>query len=232
VLSGAAPLGSSDIEQFFKIAPNSEYIQVYGLTEASPLTHMMQKGCKKYSSIGVPLNNSEAKICDVNDPEFRGLGPNESGELLIRGPQIMLGYNNNEKATRETITPDGWLRTGDIGHYDEDGDFYITDRLKELIKVKGFQVAPAELEEILRSHSEITDAAVIGIPNKTTGELPRAYVVVAKDSKLNEKSVQDFVSQKVSDYKKLAGGVEFVDAIPKNATGKILRRELKKLCVN
>lgn len=188
---------------------------------------MLAKSSSNYASIGDPIHDTECKVVDINDPEFRGLGPNETGEVLIRGPQIMLGYHNNETATKDTVTSDGWLRTGDIGYHDEDGNFYITDRLKELIKVKGFQVAPAELEELLRMHPEIADAAVIGVPNAATGELPRAFVVAKKGSKLNERIVQDYVAQQVSDYKKLAGGVEFVDAIPKNTTGKILRRELK-----
>jgi len=228
VLCGAAPLGSGDMDKFLKIAPKTQYIQAYGLTEASPVTHAMSKTSRNYSSVGNPIYDTESKIVEVEDPEFRGIGPNKTGELLIRGPQIMLGYLNNDKATKETLTADGWLRTGDIGYHDENGDFYITDRLKELIKVKGFQVAPAELEEILRMHPEITDAAVIGIPNPATGELPRAFVVAKKNSAVNEKNVQDFVAQKVSEFKRLAGGVEFVDSIPKNATGKILRRELKK----
>ncbi|XP_070492543.1 uncharacterized protein [Chironomus tepperi] len=228
VLCGAAPLGPGDMEKFQKIAPQTKYIQAYGLTEASPVTHAMSKTSTNYASVGNPINDTDAKIVEVGDPEFRGIGPNKTGEVLVRGPQIMHGYLNNEKATKETLTPDGWLRTGDIGHHDENGEFYITDRLKELIKVKGFQVAPAELEEILRMHPEITDAAVIGIPNPATGELPRAFVVAKKNSSVNEKNVQDFVAQKVSEFKRLAGGVEFVDSIPKNATGKILRRELRQ----
>lgn len=211
-----------------KIAPQAKFIQCYGLTETSPITHFMLKDSKNYGSVGKPIYDTESKVVEIDDLNYRGLGPNKSGEIFVRGPQVMIGYHNNPKATKETITSDGWLKTGDIGYYDESGDFYITDRLKELIKVKGFQVAPAELEEILRSHPEITDAAVIGIPNTATGELPRAYIVTRKDSKLNERNVQEFVSEKVSEYKRLTGGVEFVESIPKNATGKILRRELKK----
>lgn len=138
----------------------------------------------------------------------------------------MKGYHENDKATAETITSDGWLRTGDIGHYDENNEFYITDRLKELIKVKGFQVPPAELEEILRDHPGILDAAVIGVSSLESGEVPRAYVV-SKDSSLTEDEVKRFVAKKVAKYKRLEGGVEFIEAVPKNATGKILRRELK-----
>ncbi|KAG5668375.1 hypothetical protein PVAND_016316 [Polypedilum vanderplanki] len=221
VLSGAAPLGGSDIEKFLKIAPQANFIQAYGLTEASPATHACYKKSKSIASVGSPINDVESKIVKVDDPEFKGLGPNESGEVLVRGPNVMIGYHNNEKATRETLTPDGWLRTGDIGYYDENQEFFITDRLKELIKVKGYQVAPAEIEEILRMHDEITDAAVIGIPNAATGELPRAYIVTTPNSKINEKIVKDYVAQKVAEYKRLEGGVEIVDSIPKNATESI-----------
>ena len=119
------------------------------------------------------------------------------------------------------------MRTGDIGYWTESKEFFISDRLKELIKVKGFQVAPAELEEILRTHPDILDSAVIGIPNSAAGELPRAYVVT-KNENLTEKNVKDYVAGKVADYKKLEGGVEFIREIPKNASGKIQRRELKK----
>ena len=227
VMCGAAPIGQSDAEKFNLKAPNAQFFQGYGLTEASPVVLMSALGSKNYASVGSPPPDSEAKIVLVDDPEMRGVGPNISGELLVRGPQIMKGYHNNEKATLETITPDGWLRTGDIGHYDENQDFYITDRLKELIKVKGFQVPPAELEEILRSHPDVADAAVIGIPDKKSGERPRAYVV-SKNPKVSEKDIKDYVAKKVAKYKRLEGGVEFVTSIPKNATGKILRRELKQ----
>lgn len=165
---------------------------------------------------------------EVSDPTFKGVGPNISGELLVRGPHVMKGYHNNPKATKETLTDDGWLRTGDIGHYDEDHYFYITDRLKELIKVKGFQVAPAELEGILRSHPKIADAAVIGIPDKVSGELPRAYLVKHSNQEVTEAEIKDFVAKHVAVYKKLEGGVEFIDTIPKNSTGKIMRRALKE----
>lgn len=227
VISGAAPIGQSDAERFIKKAPNVKFLQGYGLTEASPVVLMSQFDSDNYASVGHPPPDTEAKIVRINDDGFQGVGPNESGELFVRGPQIMLGYHNNEKATKETLTSDGWLRTGDIGYYDQNQSFYITDRLKELIKVKGFQVPPAELEEVLRSHPAIADAAVIGIPDRCSGELPRAYVVV-KDSKVKEKDIQNFVAEKVAEYKRLDGGVEFVQQIPKNATGKILRKELKE----
>lgn len=226
VVSGAAPIGPHDAERFQLKAPNAQFLQGYGLTEASPVALMSILGSRNYASVGYPTPDSEAKIVLVGDPECRGVGANISGELWVRGPQIMKGYHNNTVATEETITHDGWLKTGDIGHYDENFEFYITDRLKELIKVKGFQVPPAELEEILRDHPDIADAAVIGIPHPTAGESPRAYVV-SKNGALTEKEVKEFVAKKVAEYKRLEGGVEFIEAIPKNATGKILRRELK-----
>jgi 4-coumarate--CoA ligase len=227
VMSGAAPIGANDAERFQQIAPDSKFFQGYGLTETSPLISMSAVGSKNYASVGHPSPDTECKIVDINDSDFNGLGPNESGELWVRGPQVMAGYHKNEKATKETITPDGWLRTGDIAHYDENGELYITDRLKELIKVNAFQVPPAELEEILRDHPAVAEAAVIGIPHPQSGEVPRAYVVKKKNSETTEKEIEKFVEEKVAKYKRLEGGVEFIDAIPKNATGKILRRELK-----
>lgn len=143
----------------------------------------------------------------------------------------MLGYLNNPEATAEILIKDGWLRTGDIGYYDEQGYFYITDRLKELIKVKGYQVPPAELEELLRSHPNVADAAVIGVPHATNGEAPRAFIVAKEGAELTEKELQNYVAEKVTSYKRLEGGVQFVPNIPKNATGKILRKDIKaKYC--
>lgn len=229
VMSGAAPMGAPDAERFNLKAPNAQFFQGYGLTESAPVVLLNYIGNKNYASVGRPGANTEAKIVLLDDPNMYGVGPNVTGELWVRGPQIMKGYHNNDKATKETVTPDGWLRTGDIGYYDENHEFYITDRLKELIKVKGFQVAPAELEEILRDHPKIADAAVIGIPDERSGELPRAFVVAKVTDEITEKEIQDYVAKKVAVYKKLDGGVEFVTSIPKNATGKILRRELKRI---
>lgn len=226
VLSGAAPVGEHDVERFNQKAPQAQFFQGYGLTESSPCVLMSMTGTKNYASVGFPTPDTEVKIVLVDDEECKGVGPNISGELWVRGPQVMKGYHNNEKATLETLTPDGWLKTGDIGYYNEKFEFFITDRLKELIKVKGFQVPPAELEEILRDHPDIVDSAVIGVPHPKSGECPRAYVV-SKNPSLTESEVKDFVAKKVAQYKRLDGGVEFIAAIPKNATGKILRRELK-----
>lgn len=226
-MTGAAGISLSEVEKFNAKIPNQAFLQGYGLTEASPVGLSMIVGEKNYTSIGHPLPDTEAKFVKVDDPEMLGVGPRTSGEMWIRGPQVMKGYHNNEKATKETITPDGWLKTGDIAYYDENGSVYITDRLKELIKVKGFQVPPAELEEVLRGHHDIFDAAVVGVSDTRSGEVPRAFVI-SKNPKLSEQEVKDFVAGKVAKYKWLEGGVEFITAIPRNAAGKVLRRELKQ----
>lgn len=202
-----------------------QFLQGYGLTEC-PTAMQNIPGSPRVSSIGFPPSLTQVKIVDVNDPQHKGLPPNEQGEIFVRGPQNMLGYLNNKDATEDTII-DGWIRTGDYGYYDEEGYFYITDRLKELIKVKGFQVAPAELEEILRSHPSVADAAVVGLKHATQGEVPRAFIVVKDGSEVTADELLIFVADKVAPYKELQGGVQFLKSIPKNATGKILRGALK-----
>lgn len=211
-------------------APQINFLQGYGLTETSPAVLMDYPGSVKYGSVGVPTSITQAKIVALDDPELKGLPENEQGELLLRGPQVMLGYLNNKEATEEMII-DGWLRTGDLAYYDNEGSFYITDRLKELIKVKGFQVPPAELEEILRSHPSVADAAVVGAEHEAHGEVPRAFIVKRAGVEVSEKELKAFVAGKTAAYKHLHGGVQFLDVIPKNPSGKILRRELKlKYC--
>lgn len=182
-----------------------------------------------YQTVGFPFTNGEVKIAHVDDPNFKGVAPNETGEILFRGPNVMRGYFNNIKATKETLTEDGWLRTGDIGYCDENGFLYVVERLKELIKVNAFQVAPAELESILRDHPDLLEAAVVGIPNVKCGEAPKAFVVRKSSSKITESEIQNYIAKQVSKHKHLTGGVQFVDSIPKSAAGKILRREIKRL---
>jgi len=151
------------------------------------------------------------------------VAPGQTGELLIRGPQVMAGYLDNPEATAATVT-DGWLHTGDLVRVGEDGVFWIVDRLKELIKYKGYQVAPAELESVLLTHPDVRDAAVVGVPHAEGGEAPKAFVVAGKP--LDAGEVMDFVAARVAPYKKIRE-VEFVGEIPKSPTGKILRRLLK-----
>ena len=146
--------------------------------------------------------------------------------------EVMKGYLNNEKATSETIREGNWLHSGDIAYYDESLRFYIVDRLKELIKVKGFQVAPAELEDLIRSHADVKDVAVIGIPDNVKGEVPLAFIVTTEENVNSEtikESVHKFVNEHVAEYKQLVGGIRIVENIPKSASGKILRKDLKAL---
>lgn len=223
IICGAAPMGEGLTEEASKRL-NSHVIQAYGLTESSPII-LMDEAPPKIGTIGQLVSNTQAKMVDVETGAC--LGPGETGELLIRGPQVMKGYLNNQEATDNTIR-DGWLHTGDIGHYDEEGYFTITERLKELIKYKGFQVAPAELEALLLTNPGIQDVAVIGVEaGEDVGEVPRAFVVTKPDVQLTEDDVTKFVEDNVTNYKRLRGGVKFMDAIPKTASGKILRRELK-----
>lgn len=222
VFSGAAPLGAELAEE----AANrigTEIVQGYGMSELSPVSHATPAGEYRPGTSGVTVPNTECRIVDA-DGEDQDVGGR--GELWIRGPQVMKGYLNNDEATRATIDKEGWLHTGDVAELDEAGHFSIVDRVKELIKYKGFQVPPAELEALLVSHPAIADAAVIGIPDDEAGELPKAFVVVAPGQELSEDDVKAFVADKVATYKHLRI-VEFIDEIPKSASGKILRRFLR-----
>lgn len=212
-------------------APGVRIFQAYGLTETSPLCTIMPLGHDNFGTVGWPVSNVEAKLVDLADDNATGLDANKTGELWFRGPNVMLGYFQNESATEEMITKDGWMRTGDIGHYDDYGLIYISDRLKELIKVNAHQVAPAELEAILRDHPDILDAAVVGVPHPKTGEVPRAFVVRRPDSNITAEQIQQHVAKQVVKYKQISGGVYFVDSIPKTLTGKILRRDVRNIVV-
>jgi acyl-CoA synthetase (AMP-forming)/AMP-acid ligase II len=164
------------------------------------------------------------KVVDVGTG--KSLKRNMNGELCVKGPQVMKGYFNNPEATEAMIDRDGWLHTGDWGYYDDDNDFFVVDRIKDIIKVKGFQVSPTELENLLKTHPKIGDAAIIGVPDSRAGELPRAYVVPKPGITLSEDELHEFLKSKVAAFKQLNGGIEFVDQIPRNATGKILRKNL------
>ena len=222
IMSGAAPLGS-DLAGAASSRLGCLVMQGYGLTETSPVTHMIpdEPGKDRPGSIGFSISNTECKL--VEPGSGKEVGPKETGELWIRGPQVMKGYLNNPEATKATLDDDGWLHTGDIATVDEDGYFFIVDRLKELIKYKGFQVPPAELEAVLLSHPDITDAAVIPVPDEEAGEIPKAYVVLKDD--VSAEDIMAFVAERVAPYKKVRL-VETVDEIPKSASGKILRRVL------
>jgi len=222
ILSGAAPL-SKEITLACSERLNCVVTQGYGMTEMSPVTNFddIDPDKVKIGSIGPVVPNTEAMIIDVETGD--ALGANQLGEYWLRGPQRMLGYLNNAEATTESIDADGWYHSGDIGYIDEEGHVFIVDRIKELIKYKGMQVAPAELEAVLLTHDAITDAAVIPCPNEEAGEIPKAYVVTKDDISIDE--IMDFVAEKVAPHKKIRA-VEFIDEIPKSPSGKILRRLL------
>jgi acyl-CoA synthetase (AMP-forming)/AMP-acid ligase II len=223
IMSGAAPL-SGDLASAAAERLGCHVMQGYGLTETSPVTHCVpvDPARNKPGSIGPPIPNTECRVVDVTTGEEAAT--DELGEVWIRGPQIMTGYLNNDAATSMTIDSEGWLHSGDIGRVDSDGYFFLVDRLKELIKYKGMQVAPAELEALLLTHPQISDAAVIGVPDEEAGEVPKAFVVIAGE--VSKDDIKSYVAERVSPHKRVRY-VEVVEAIPKSASGKILRRMLK-----
>merc|ERR1719397_798357 len=224
IMVGAAPVGQALIRDFLKKAPQCQFREVWGMTELSAVGTMTSEEAV-HGSCGRVVPNTQIKVVDITTGHSLGPSSEATGEICIRGPQVMMGYLHNQAETDKTLR-DGWLHTGDIGYYDNTGNVYICDRLKELIKVKGFQVAPAELEDVIRSIPEVTDVAVIGIEDERDGELPRAYVV-SSSAELTASHVKEHVAEKLSTFKHLKGGVAFVKEIPKSAAGKILRKDLK-----
>ncbi|XP_052186664.1 4-coumarate--CoA ligase 2-like [Diospyros lotus] len=228
VLSGAAPLGK-ELEQALRDrVPQAIFGQGYGMTEAGPVLSMCLGFAKqpfqtKSGSCGTVVRNAELKVVDPDTG--CSLGHNQPGEICIRGHQIMKGYLNDAEATARTVDADGWLHTGDIGYVDDDNEVFIVDRVKELIKFKGFQVPPAELEALLVSHPSIADAAVVPQKDEAAGEVPVAFVVRSEEG-LTEEAVKEFIAKQVVFYKKLHK-VYFVNAIPKSPSGKILRKDLR-----
>ncbi len=242
IMSGAAPL-DEDLGQAVTQRLGTALVQGYGMSELSPVSHVtpfdggreLIGSVAPLSSCGWTVPNSVSKIVDSEtgaeiDPPASGLS--DTGELWFKGPNVMAGYLNNEKATCETIDDDGFLHTGDLARVDSTGCVYIVDRLKELIKYKGYQVPPAELEAVLLTHPQIADAAVVGVRDPDSGEeVPKAFVVRqqsdAAGEALTESAVMEFVADNVAPYKKVRQ-VEFIDAIPKSASGKILRKDLRR----
>tara|TARA_B100001123_G_scaffold425550_1_gene538517 strand:+ start:1031 stop:2518 length:1488 start_codon:yes stop_codon:yes gene_type:complete len=223
LLSGAAPLPES-VAHACAERNNLSIRQGYGLTETSPVTHFNPKDHEiKITSVGPAAPSTAYRVVDVSNGQDVDTG--KLGEIWIQGPQVMKGYLNNPKATASMIDSNGWLHTGDIGRADEDGYLYIVDRVKELIKYKGQQVAPAELEAVLQSHPNIADAAVIPVPDEEAGEIPKAFIVASSESNLTADEVIEYVAQRVAPHKKIRR-VEFIDQIPKVPSGKILRRQL------
>jgi len=223
IFSGAAPLGA-DLAAEAGNRLGCEVVQGYGMTELSPVSHATPEGMGRAGTIGVLVPNTECRVVDPDTGEDLGVGAD--GEIWVKGPQVMAGYLNNESATMGTIDEQGWLHTGDIGHVEEDGHWVIVDRLKELIKYKGFQVPPAELEALLLTHPAVADCAVIGVPDEEAGELPKAFIALKPGAEATAADIQEFVAGEVAHYKQVRI-VEFVDEIPKSASGKILRRLLR-----
>ncbi|KAG2244397.1 hypothetical protein Bca4012_023624 [Brassica carinata] len=228
VSSGAAPLSRKFIEDFIGTLPHVDLIQGYGMTESTAVgtRGFNTQGLRKYSSVGLLAPNMQARVVDWSSGSF--LPPGNRGELWIQGPGVMKGYLNNPEATQMTIIEKGWLRTGDIAYFDEDGYLFIVDRIKEIIKYKGFQIAPADLEAVLVSHPLIIDAAVTAAPSEECGEIPVAFVVRRQETTLSEQDVISYVAAQVAPYRKVRK-VVMVSSIPKSPTGKILRRELKRI---
>lgn len=229
VKSGAAPLGKELEDAVRAKFPGAKLGQGYGMTEAGPVLAMCLGFAKepfeiKSGACGTVVRNAEMKIVDPDTGA--SLPRNQAGEICIRGDQIMKGYLNDPEATARTIDKDGWLHTGDIGYIDDDDELFIVDRLKELIKYKGFQVAPAELEAMLIAHPEIIDAAVVAMKDEVAGEVPVAFVVKSEKSEITEDEIKQYISKQVVFYKRISR-VFFMEAIPKAPSGKILRKELR-----
>jgi len=229
LMSAAAPLPPAPARKLQE-RTGIRVIQAYGMTETCPITHLspLEPELIRMDSAGLPMHNTEQKIVDIETGE-RELPVGEDGEIIIRGPQVMLGYWNAPEETAITLR-NGWIYTGDIGHLDADGYLYIVDRKKDMIKYKGFSIAPAELEAVLVEHPTVQESAVVGVPDEEAGEIPKAFVVLysGTSSSVTEVELIAFVNGKLTGYKKLRE-VEFVESLPKLPSGKILRRELKAL---
>ncbi len=224
VMTGAAPI-DADTMRAAAARLDASVLQGYGLTETSPVISAPTRDATRGrpASTSFILPNTEIQIRDIETGA--SLGPDLDGEIMIRGPQVMAGYLDDPEANAFTLEPDGWLHTGDIGHADADGYLYVVDRLKELIKYRGFQVPPAELEALLVQHPAVMDAAVIPAPDPNAGEVPKAFVVRAPGAEITEGELLSYVSERVPSYKKVRR-VEFIDEIPRSLSGKILRRVL------
>ncbi|MGW0546058.1 4-coumarate--CoA ligase family protein [Streptomyces altiplanensis] len=229
IVSAAAPLDAALARACSHRLGLPPVLQAYGMTELSPGTHVVPRNAPNPppGTVGKLLPGTEMRILSLDDPG-KDVGVGEEGEIAIRGPQVMKGYLGRPDATAAMIDADGWVHTGDVGRTDADGWLFVVDRVKELIKYKGFQVAPAELEALLLTHEDIADAAVIGVYDADGNEVPMAYVVPQPSARLTEDDVTAYVAERVAPYKKVRR-VAFLTSVPRAASGKILRRELRAL---
>ncbi|XP_063925827.1 uncharacterized protein LOC135139500 [Zophobas morio] len=227
VMSGAAPATKELEEMVEKTLKVKAVRQVYGMTEVCGAATIIPRYVKKYGSSGKATTTHSIKVVDVETGKT--LSPHEIGELRFKGDGIMKGYLGNEAETQAAFDEHGFLKSGDLGYYDEEGYFYIVDRLKEIIKYKGFQVSPAELENLLIQHPGVKDAGVVGKVDERSGEVPVAFIVKQPNQSVTEEELIKYIAENVSSQKHLHGGIIFIDAIPKSTSGKILRRKLKEL---
>lgn len=231
ILTAAAPMDEALGKALLERIP-TRLIQGFGMTELSPLSHIAPTCGEHISvgSVGIAVPNIEFKVIDLETgeeiPQAPG-GRTAAGEMLVRGPNVMQGYLGNDAATASTITPDGWLHTGDIVEVGPNEEVFVVDRLKELIKYKGHQVPPAELEALLLTHPAVADAAVVAHPDEQAGEIPRAFIVLQADAQASSDEIIEWVSGRIAPHKRIRK-VDFIDTIPKSAAGKILRRNLRQ----
>jgi len=222
---GAAPCGTELINKFYSKASKSVlFKEGWGMSEVAGGACVMNRAYQntKHGSVNLVNPNFRMRICNPETNELMDAG--QAGEIQVKGEGVMIGYFNNPIANKETFTEDGWLKTGDIGYFDDEGLLYVSDRMKELIKVNGLQVAPAELEDVLRGVEGVDDVAVIGVEDERAGQLPKAFIV-SKDG-VKEETINHYMRTQLAKHKQLAGGIVFIDEIPKSASGKILRRQL------
>ncbi|AWB84519.1 AMP-binding protein [Corynebacterium liangguodongii] len=224
IICAAAPL-DNQTARMLEERIDVTVFQGYGMTEAAPLTHLGVAGKTEPGSIGYVGPNTQCKLLELDNDNEVPAG--ETGEIVVKGPQVMVGYLNNPEATAAVLSEDGWLRTGDIARVAEDGAFYIVGRAKEVIKYKGYQVPPAELEALLLTHPEITDCGVVGVMRDGL-EIPRAFIVKTEGSLLTAEEIMAWVAERVTPYKKIRA-VDFIDEIPKSPTGKIERLKLQEI---
>ncbi|XP_071053038.1 luciferin 4-monooxygenase-like [Onthophagus taurus] len=230
ILAGASSI-SENLENMLKTKLGVSSIrQIYGLTECTFGVLTVPFKSEKPGSVGKVTPGISVIITNPENEKI--LGPYEIGEICVKGEMVMKGYYNNPEATKKSFNNKGWFKTGDLGYYDDDAYFYIVDRLKELIKYKSFQVAPAEIESLLQQHCKVLEVAVVGLPDERDGELPLAFIVRQPNVELSEDEVKKFVASRLSHHNHLHGGVRFVDKLPKNSSGKILRRVLKQIIKN
>jgi len=230
IMVAALPLGPELEKRALERFPNVSLKQIYGITETTGALTFQNVNLEKPGCVGSLIPGMLAKVYSLETKE--NLAAMQVGELCFKAPSVMKGYVNNFIDTKKAIDSHGFYRTGDLGYYDNDNQFYIVDRIKELIKYKGFQVSPTELEALLLTHPDVQDCGVIGIPDEQVGELPFAFVVKEENSQITEVEIVKYVADRISVHKRLSGGVQFTEQIPRNTNGKIMRRELKQLRIS